>query len=105
MPGLPDDLAHCTGFEWDAGNLEKNWQRHQVSQGEAEQIFFNRPVLVAPDHKHSREERRYAALGQSSSGRMLTVVFTIRGELIRVISVRDMSRQERNVYEHAEGES
>jgi hypothetical protein len=99
MPQFPEELAHCTGFEWDAGNADKNWQRHAVTQGESEEIFFNRPVLVAPDPTHSQAEPRYAALGHTSDGRLLSVVFTIRGTLVRVISARDMSRRERRQYE------
>ena len=98
MPHFPDDLADCTGFQWDAGNSGKNWERHQVTQGETEQVFFNRPVRVAPA-KEVQREPRYAALGQSSAGRLLTVVFTIRGTLVRPISARDMSRRERRLYE------
>ena len=99
MPEFSDKLAACTGFEWDAGNADKNWERHQVTQGECEQLFFQRPLLVARDTAHSRREARYAALGQTAAGRRLTVVFTIRGALIRVISARDMSRRERRLYE------
>jgi hypothetical protein len=102
MPGFPDELAHCTGFEWNAGNRDKNWERHGVAPGEAEQIFFNRPVLVAADPEHSQGEPRYAALGQTSEDRLLAVVFTIRGTLIRVISARDMRRRERRRYEQEE---
>jgi uncharacterized DUF497 family protein len=102
MPGFPDELAHCTGFEWNAGNRDKNWERHGVAPGEAEQIFFNRPVLVAADPEHSQGEPRYAALGQTNEGRLLAVVFTIRGTLIRVISARDMRRRERRRYEQEE---
>jgi uncharacterized DUF497 family protein len=99
VPGFPDDLVQCTGFHWDAGNAEKNWQLHHVSQGECEQVFFNRPLLVAPDVEHSKREPRNAALGQKNAGRQLAVVFTIRGTLVRVISARDMSRRERRIYE------
>ena len=99
MSRFPEELAECTGFQWDAGNADKNRERHGVMQGECEQVFFNRPVLIAPDMKHSGEERRYAALGQTSQGRMLTIVFTMRGRLIRIISARDMSRRERSLYE------
>ena len=99
---FPDELTECTGFQWDAGNTDRNWERNAVTQGEAEQVFFNRPILVAPDAKHSRVERRNAALGQTTDGRLLTVVFTIRDGLIRIISVRDMSRRERRVYGHEE---
>ncbi|WP_447972151.1 BrnT family toxin [Nitrospira sp. Kam-Ns4a] len=102
MRRFPEVLDHCTGFDWDAGNLDKNWERHGVTQGESEEVFFNRPVLVAPDPAHSQTEPRYAALGQTSGGRLLAVVFTIRGTLIRVISARDMSRRERRRYEQEE---
>lgn len=94
-------LAACTGFQWDAGNSEKNWDLHQVSRGEAEQVFFNRPLIVAGDDRHSQREVRLAALGRSDEGRRLMVVFTLRNGLIRVISVRDQSRTERRTYEKA----
>jgi len=99
VPGFPDDLAQCTGFQWDAGNAEKNWELHQVSRGECERVFFNRPLLVALDVDHSKREPRLAALGQTNAARQLAVVFTIRGTLVRVISARDMSRRERRIYE------
>jgi uncharacterized DUF497 family protein len=96
---FPQNLAQCTGFQWDAGNLDKNWDLHRVSRGESEQVFFNRPILVVADHQHSQGEARYAALGRTNDGRRLFVVFTIREEtLIRVISARDQSREERRIY-------
>lgn len=101
MKGFPDELARCTGFEWDVGNADKNWETHEVARGEAESIFFNRPLIVASDLAHSQRERRYAALGRTDEGRLLTVVFTVRATLVRVISARDMSRRERRIYEHA----
>ena len=54
--------------------------------------------MVAADAKHSQHEDRYYALGWTSAGRRLFVVFTMRGTLVRVISARDMSRKERRVY-------
>ena len=92
-----DLLRTCTGFEWDDGNRDKNWHRHRVSQGKAEQVFFHEP-LVARDAAHSEDEPRYHALGTTAAGRMLVVVFTVRRRLIRVISARDMSDWERRVY-------
>ncbi len=91
-------LAACTGFQWDEGNAEKNWNRHGVSQGECEEIFFGSPLLVVADRAHSKAERRYYALGQTDAGRGLFVVFTIRAGLIGVISARDMNRDERKEY-------
>lgn len=102
MAGFPDELSGCTGFQWDAGNADKNWELHQVSQAECEGVFFNRPVLVAPDDQHSQGEPRYGALGQTNTGRRLALIFTIRGTLVRVISARDMSRRERRTHEEAE---
>ncbi len=103
---MPDDLweilSQCEGFEWDAGNASKIWERHEVAPGEAEQLFFNRLLVAAADLKHSRAEARFLGLGQTEAGRRLFVVFTIRRRLIRVISARDMSRRERREYEHAE---
>lgn len=104
MARFPDNLAECTGFQWDEGNATKNWTLHQVAQAEAEQVFFNRPVMVAPDLKHSEDEPRYAALGQTDGGRRLAIVFTLRGMLVRVISARDMSRPERRMYEQAQAD-
>ena len=93
-----EQLAAATGFQWDAGNLEKNWLSHQVMPAECEQVFFNQPIIAADDPTHSAHERRFFVLGQTDAGRLLFVVFTVRGSLIRVISARDMSRGERKVY-------
>jgi hypothetical protein len=96
----PDEiLASLTGFEWDEGNLTKNWEKHQVSALECEQVFFNRPLIALPDERHSESEPRFYALGQTDSGRRLFIVFTARSDLLRVISARDMSRKERKIYE------
>jgi uncharacterized DUF497 family protein len=101
MEHCPDELTECTGFEWDDGNLEKNWEQHGVSAAESEQVFFQRPILIARDPRHSQDEVRYAALGRTAAARQLTIVFTIRGTLVRIISARDMSRRERRVYERS----
>lgn len=98
------ELAECKGFQWDEGNAEKNWIKHKVSRLECEQPFFNEPFIVARDERHSQAENRYYALGQTNAGRLLFIVFTIRGDWIRVISARDMSRKERRVYEKAKEE-
>lgn len=101
MADLSELLAGVEGFQWDAGNSGKSLERHQVTQNEAEEAFFNRPVVVVDDSRHSARERRFAAHGVTNSARALTVIFTIRGALVRVISARDMSRKERREYEKA----
>jgi len=99
-----EELVHCKGFQWDEGNSEKIWIKHRVSRSECEQPFFNELFIVAKDEPHSQEEDRYYALGQTDVGRLLFIVFTIRGDLIRVISARDMSRKERRIYESVKQE-
>ncbi len=98
------DWTQTTGFEWDHGNSRKNETKHDVSRSEAEQIFFNQPILVLEDPKHSQKESRYHALGITDMARLLHITFTLRGSgsLIRIISARDMHRKERKFYEQAE---
>lgn len=100
--GLIDRLHRCTGFDWDEGNSGKNWNRHRVSDGECEEVFFSHPLVAAADEKHSQTEERLYVLGRTESGRRLFVVCTIRGERIRVISARAMTRKERRHYEAQE---
>jgi len=90
------DFDRVVGFEWDEGNARKSEQKHAVSQAEAEQVFFNEPLLIADDILHSQEEPRFHALGKTDDGRLLHLTFTLRqaGTKIRVISARTMSRKE-----------
>jgi uncharacterized DUF497 family protein len=91
-------LPEFEGFDWDPGNVEKNWLAHQVTPQECEQLFFNRPLIAADDAKHSRTEKRFFVLGQTDEDRPLFIAFTVRKKRIRVISARDMNRKERKVY-------
>ncbi len=91
-------LKDIQGFEWDEGNSRKNEQKHGVTDREAEEIFFNKPLVIGRSPK-GEPEIRYAALGKTYGSRLLAVVFTIRSKRIRVISARPMSRREREFYE------
>lgn len=97
------NLAAISGFNWDDGNARKN-EKHGVSTAEAEQVFFNTPLLMIGDATHSQTEPRLHALGKTDAGRTLHITFTLRqsGRLIRVISARDMHRKERAIYEQAD---
>ena len=95
------DTRSLVGFDWDEGNQDKNWLKHQVSKGECEEVFFNVPLLIADDVKHSQTEQRYLVLGQTTSGRRLFVSFVVRADKIRIISARDMHRKERTAYAEA----
>lgn len=96
------DVNALDGFGWDEGNRTKNWERHQVSTAECEEVFFHLPLLLQEDVKHSQQEPRYYVLGKTDAGRRLFVVFTVRGTKIRVISARPMNRKERQLYDEAD---
>lgn len=91
-------LESVEGFEWDVANSRKSREKHRVEQSECEEAFFNLPVVAGDDVRHSVAELRFFLLGITDAGRRLFVVFTIRRRRIRVISARDMSRREREVY-------
>lgn len=95
------DFGRVVGFDWDEGNRRKSHDKHGVSQAEAEQVFFNEPLLVTDDTGHSAVEPRFHSLGITDAGRSLHVTFTLRagGTKLRVISARDMHRKERERYE------
>ena len=97
------DLDQIAGFDRDVGNSRKSADKHDVSQAEAESVFFNDPLVIVEDTKHSEREPRLNALGKTVQNRLLHITFTLRqnGTLLRVISARDMHRKERKAYEQA----
>ena len=98
-----NQFSSIVGFQWDKGNSQKSAQKHDVHPTEAEEIFFNTPLMISNDDKHSRDEKRYLALGMTNKKRFLTVIFTLRENdtLIRIISSRDQHQKERIVYAKA----
>ena len=100
MASIWEKLKNCDEFEWDEGNSYKNWQKHKVTKRDAEQVFFNIPLIIAFDEKHSEVENRFLALGRTHGKKLLTLIFTIRkGSKVRIISARSMSKKERWAYE------
>ena len=97
-----DILSNLKGFDWDEGNVTKNWEKHGVTHIECEEVFFNDPMVVIKDEPHSITESRYYVLGKTNSQRLLFLVITTRGSKIRVISARDMNKKERKIYEQTE---
>jgi len=95
MKILPEPIF----FEWDKGNSDKNLIKHGVTNQEAEEVFDNKPFLLSEDFKHSIKEKRFQALGRTNQGRFLFLSITIREDRVRIISVRDMNRKERKIYE------
>lgn len=86
-------------FDWDKGNKEKNWVKHKVKFYECEHPFFNTPHKIFIDNKYKGKEKRFVILGKTNRKRYLFIVFTIRNKLIRIISARDMNKNERKFYE------
>ncbi|MBK7229770.1 MAG: BrnT family toxin [Ignavibacteriales bacterium] len=95
---MKEIFEKCEGFQWDAGNSNKNLIKHSVTNPECEQVFFNQPIIIVDDSKHSEQEKRWFLLGRTDQDRFLFAVFTIREELIRIISARDMNKKEREIY-------
>ncbi|MDI6731686.1 MAG: BrnT family toxin [Candidatus Margulisbacteria bacterium] len=99
MNGRIEIFFGAEEFEWDSANLDKNWDKHKVAHFECEEVFFNKPLVVSPDIKHSSHEARFYALGKTNRNRFLFVVFTVKNKKLRVISARDMSKKERKWYQ------
>jgi len=86
------------GFDWDAGNWPK-CGKHGVTREEIEQLFLDGRARIAPDLKHTTpEESRHIAVGRID-GRPIFVVFVLRENLIRPVSVRYMHEEEAKKYE------
>ncbi len=99
------DIDSVTSFDWDVGNIDKNERKHGLKWNEIEEIFFNEPLIIVEDLRHSEDECRCFALGRTDEDRAVYVAFTLRRKMIRVISARPMNRKERRVYEEAKNDS
>lgn len=86
-------------FQWDKGNKDKNWIKHQVLITECEEVFFDVKNIVFKDFLHSYNEDRKIIIGKTKWSRLLTMVFTMRKIKIRIISARDASKKEIAIYE------
>ncbi len=93
------NLSKVVGFEWDKWNIDKSYRKHGITPREAEEIFLDEDINFAEDVEHSQKEVRYSALGKTSESKLLFIVFTIRGNKIRIISARQANRKERRFYE------
>ncbi len=81
-------------FQWDQGNQNKNINKHQIANLEAEQVFLDRNKKILKDPLHSNGEKRYIILGTTKNNNRLFVAFTLRGKKIRVISARKLNKKE-----------
>ena len=93
------DFSKFSEFEWDIGNIDKNYQKHGNTQKESEELFLDPNVLFLEDLDHSKKEKRFISIGKSSENKVLFAVITIRRTKIRIISVRTANKKERRRYE------
>src|SRR5438132_6815620 len=98
MEGEVFDWSKLVGFDWDEGNKQKNWDKHQVDYRECEEVFFNQPLLINEDTKHSSHEKRYYVLGRSDTGKTLFLLFTLRSNKIRLIQLPNQTKKKRKKY-------
>jgi len=99
------EIEKIVGFEWDSGNIYKNEKKHGVTWQEIEEVFFNEPLLLYQDNNHSFLEERCFCLGQTDQGVVLFIAYTLRGNKIRAISARRVTKKERKIYEEAKRDS
>jgi uncharacterized DUF497 family protein len=94
------NIDEIIGFDWDDGNILKNELKHNLKWQSIEEVFFNEPLIIIEDTKHSQNECRCVAFGFIDDKSLITVIFTKRDNKIRVISARPMSQKERRFYEN-----
>lgn len=88
-----------TDFEWDKGNVEKNYIKHRVLHSEGEEVFSDENKILLKTSSKKYQEKREILIGKTKDKRLLFIVFTIRNKKIRVISARDAHKKERRIYE------
>ncbi|NCR02142.1 MAG: BrnT family toxin [Microcystis aeruginosa G13-12] len=86
-------------FEWNKNKAVKNLSKHGVSFEEAKTVFDDPLYVDFYDPEHSESEERYLIVGESDRGRLLIVSYTERGDVIRLISAREVTQTEREAYE------
>jgi uncharacterized DUF497 family protein len=86
-------------FECNESKAERNLSKHGISFEEAKTVFDDPLYVDFYDPDHSDEEERYLIVGESNRGRLLIVSYTDRGNSIRLISAREVTRTEREAYE------
>ena len=86
-------------FRWDPRKAAKNIAKHGVGFDEAATVFGDALGQITDDPRHSGDEQRYVLLGQPERRNLPAVMFSERGDAIRLISARRATRREHNDYE------
>lgn len=89
-------------FEWDPNKARSNHGKHGITFDDAKSVLNDPFFITFLDIEHSQDEERYITLGMSTDQRLLMIAHTEREEVIRIISARKATKNERRVYEEAE---
>ena len=92
------DLGRIKDFEWDKGNINKSFEKHDITPNQSEEIFLDEDLKIVRDIKHSQVEERFIAIGKTFKNKILFVIFTFRNSKIRIISAREANKKERRKY-------
>ncbi len=99
-------IDHYEGFDWDEGNVWKNWEKHHVAPYETEQALRNEPFLEHDSINYFGPEKRRVVKSRTDAGRYLFIVYTERKGRLRPICTRDMNKTEKKQYdEHNQSNS
>ncbi len=93
------NFSKITGFDWNKGNIDKNFQKHNITDQESESVFFDPHKKILKDTHHSKSEKRFILIGKSKQNRKIFIAFTIRKNKIRIISARLLNKKEYYLYE------
>lgn len=93
-------LPKLLSFEWDTGNIDKNFEKHLISSNICEEPFKDENLIIFPDSTHSKSEDRYHLIGKTEQNNVLFITYTLRRDKIRIISARIADKQERKIYEN-----
>jgi len=88
-------------FAWNQKKAAGNLSKHGISFEEAATVFGDPLSDTFPNPDHSLEEHRFVIIGSSESGKILVVAHTDDGELVRIISAREVTHGERKSYEES----
>ena len=84
-------------YQWNENKAAANFRKHGIDFADAVSVFSDDLAITAPDGRF--DEERFVTMGLDALGRVLVVVYTWRGQEIRLISARSATHQERRQYE------
>jgi uncharacterized DUF497 family protein len=84
-------------FEWDENKNQTNLEKHSIDFNQAKEVFNDKNKIEIPDSRNDYGENRTRIIGKAID-LVLSVIFTMRGTVTRIISARVASRKERQLY-------